>query len=52
MDALLVKSPFGGLEVGDLITDPQTIKKVLASENANLVIKTTVEDTKSTPLSE
>lgn len=36
---LVVKEPFGDYGKGAAITDPATVEKILASDNANHVLK-------------
>lgn len=41
--ALVVREPFGEYGKGDTITDPAAVSEILASDNANHVIKTVRE---------
>lgn len=39
---LVVVKPFAGLSRGDVITDPRKSEEILASENANAVVRVLV----------
>lgn len=44
---LVVSEPFGQYQRGDVIEDPAAMDAVMASENANQVVRTQVPDTQA-----
>jgi hypothetical protein len=44
MKKLTVTNPFDGFELGEIITDKETIERVLASENSSHVVSTNLEE--------